>query len=108
MPETPSKEQIHSALLMNLILSLQVSAMQNLGTMKNPSTDKIEKNLEQARMNIDMLDMLKAKTVSNLQAEEEKLLTQVVSELKLTFVEMSEKGDNIAKETDKDTAKKDE
>ena len=108
MPETPSKEQIHSALLMNLILSLQVSAMQNLGKMKSPSTDKIEKNLEQARMNIDILDMLKAKTVNNLKAEEEKLLGQVVSELKLTFVEESEKGDDKTNETDKDAAKKDE
>ena len=37
-------------------------------------TGKIEKNLEQARFSIDMIDMLRSKTRGNISSELEKLL----------------------------------
>ena len=74
-------------LFIQLISSLHAGALQEMGKMKNPATDKIEKNLEQAEFTIDMLDMLKEKTKGNLTAEEEKFFGTVISELKLNYVD---------------------
>ena len=65
-------------------------ALQHLGIVKNPLTDKVEKNLEIAKYTIDTLDMLKEKTKGNLEENEEKLLASTISDLKLTYVKMKE------------------
>ena len=77
----------HQMLFIQLISSLHAGALQEMGKMKNPATDKIEKNLGQAEFTIDMLDMLKEKTKGNLSSEEEKFFGTVISELKLNFVD---------------------
>lgn len=76
-----------AALLMNLILMFQASAMQHMGKLKNPVTDKIERDLEQAQFAIDTLDMLANKMKGNLKIEEERLLSSVLQELKLNYVD---------------------
>lgn len=70
-----------------LILSLASSAVMALGLEKNPQTDKVEKDLDVARFNIDMLKLLQDKTKNNLSKEEEQFLNSVVSDLQLKFVE---------------------
>lgn len=87
MVDTANKEQLHSALFMNLVLTFHASAMQQMGKTKNPLTDKIERDLEQARMSIDMLDMLEKKTANNLTHDESEFLTRMINELKLNFVD---------------------
>ncbi len=57
-----------------------------LGLDKNPQTGKVEKDLDVARFNIDMLEMLKHKTKGNLSTEEQQFLDQVVSDLQMKFV----------------------
>lgn len=89
MEQTPTKEQLYSALLMNLVLTFQASAMQALGKVESPMTGKTEKNLEQAKMAVDMLDMLEQKTQNNLSSEEANFLTRVVSDLKMVYVQES-------------------
>jgi len=74
-----------------LVAMFQFAAMQQMGKIKNPMTDAIERNLDAARESIDMLDMLKAKTSGNLSAEEGRFLEQVLQELKLNFVDESAK-----------------
>jgi len=69
--------------------------MQALGKLKNPVTDKIERNMEQAQHSIDMLIMLRDKTKGNLSAQENSLLTGMLSELQLNFVDESNKDKNI-------------
>lgn len=76
-----------AALLMNLILMFQAAAMQHMGKLKNPATDKIEQDLEQAQFAIDTLDMLANKMKGNLKIEEERLLASVLQELKLNYVD---------------------
>ena len=51
----------HDQVLMGLVFSLQAAAMQHLGKMKNPHTDAVERDLDQARATIDILEMLKVK-----------------------------------------------
>ena len=74
-------------LFQGLILSLAAGVMQHLGKTLNPVTRKIEKNLPAAQATIDMLDMLEAKTRGNLDEAETKLLTHMLSELKMNYVE---------------------
>lgn len=48
-----------------------------------------EKNLPLARQNIDIILLLKEKTMGNLTSEETKLLEQAVADLQMKFVEAS-------------------
>ena len=70
-----------------LISSLVHSAWVYLGKIKNPMNDKLEKNVDQASVQIDMLDMLFKRMTGNLSEEEDKYLGLVIHELKINFVE---------------------
>jgi hypothetical protein len=54
------------ALFFSLIMTFQAAALQQMGKMKNPLSDKIERDLPQAQLSIDILDMLEEKTRGNL------------------------------------------
>jgi hypothetical protein len=74
-------------LFTQLILMFHGAAMQQMGKIKNPVTDKIERDLTQAQFSIDMLDMMKDRTGGNLSPEEERFLQSLIQELKLNFVD---------------------
>ena len=61
--------------------------MQYMGKIKNPMSDKIEKDLQQAQFSIDIIEMLKDKTKGNLSDDEQKLLENVLGQLKLNYVD---------------------
>jgi len=65
-------------------LALQASIF--LGQIPNPATNKKEENLPQAKFIIDTLDMLKTKTRNNLNDDEDKLLENILYELKMQYV----------------------
>lgn len=88
---TLSEDQKQKALFITLIQQYQMQAWVSLGKLKNPTTDKFERNLDLARLSIEMLEMLKAKTSGNLHRDEAKLITQTISDLKLSFVSESNK-----------------
>ena len=89
--EDPGKEQ---QLFMYLVGTFQSSAWIALGKMKNPMTDKIEKNLDQASYYIDLLDMLQSKTKGNVSEYEEQMLINTVSELKMNFIDEQKNQNN--------------
>ncbi|NWF88262.1 MAG: DUF1844 domain-containing protein [Ignavibacteriaceae bacterium] len=93
-------ESSHGFLFMQLVLQNQQLAMMSMGKLKNPVSDKIERNLEFAKMSIDTLDMLAAKTKGNLSEYEEKFLTEVIKDLKLNYV------DEVSKEPKTTTEQK--
>ena len=70
-----------------LISSLVHSAWVYLGKVKNPMNDKLEKNIDQASIQIDMLDMLFKRMTGNLSEEEDQYLSHIIRELKMNFVE---------------------
>lgn len=74
-----------------LISSLVHSAWVYLGKIKNPINDKLEKNMDQASVQIDMLDMLFKRMTDNLSEEEDKYLGHIIRELKMNFVEEKNK-----------------
>ena len=79
-------------MFIQLVSMFQAATLQQMGKMKNPVTDKIERNMEQAQLSIDLIDMLKEKTKGNRSSDEEKFLSSVLQDLKLNYV------DELAKE----------
>jgi hypothetical protein len=77
----------NSSLFFSLVMTFQAAAMQQMGKLKNPISDKIERDLQQAQLSIDILDMLEEKTRGNLLEEETKLLKSILQELKLNYVD---------------------
>lgn len=87
MEQNMTPEEKNTALFGSLVLMFQTAAMQQMGKVKNSVTDKIERDLEQAQLSIDMLDMISTKMKGNLREEESKYLANVLRELKLNFVD---------------------
>jgi hypothetical protein len=79
-----TKNQI---LFTQLVFSLQAAAMQQMGKLKHPLTDKIERDLAAAQSTIDILDMISEKTKGNLTPDEDRFLSEVLRELKLNYVD---------------------
>jgi len=74
-----------------LVMMLHTAVMQQLGKIKHPVTGKVERHLPSAKDTIDILDMLREKTKGNLSSEEDRLLAQVIAEVKLNYVDESGK-----------------
>ena len=88
MPEeTMSKEQQTELLFMQLVMMFQGMAMQQLGKVMNPMTQKIDRDLGQAKNFIDLLAMLEEKTEGNLGEGEQKLLQQALFDLRMNYVD---------------------
>lgn len=89
-----TEQDLHKALFMNLVMMLASSAMQQMGKIVNPMTNKTEMNMEGAQLTIDMLLMLQKKSTGNLDDEEKRLMDQTITSLQLTYVETSKGQDN--------------
>ena len=85
------KDEINTSLFFSLIMTFQAAAMQQMGKLKNPISDKIERDLQQAQLSIDILDMLEGKTKGNLSDDESRFLKGILQELKLNYVDESTK-----------------
>lgn len=70
------------------VISLGTSALYHLGLVKDPRTGEPgEKNLPVARQTIDTIEMLQEKTRGNLSDDEANLLTNLLTELRMRYVE---------------------
>lgn len=78
-------------LFTQLLYLFYSSAMVSMGKLKNPATDKIERDLTQAKQSIDILEMLKIKTKGNLSDTESKTLDHFLTDLRLNYVDESNK-----------------
>ncbi len=79
--------QNNEQLFIHVMYIFHSSAMVAMGKLKNPASDKIERDLEQAKQAIDILGMLKEKTKGNLSPEVAGLLDKFLTELRLNFVD---------------------
>ncbi len=82
--QSPSRQ---AALFLQLVLGLQQSGMMSLGKLMNPLSRKIETNLEVARDTIDTLAALEVRTKGNLEPDEQRVLTQVLTDLRMNYLE---------------------
>lgn len=76
-----------SELFKSLILNFQMSGMIALGKIVNPVSQKAERRLNDAKFAIDMLNMIAAKTKGNLSTEDDQLLQQTLTDLRLNFIQ---------------------
>lgn len=82
-----SREEILSALFANMVIQQTNMAMMLLGKVAHPETGKFIHDVEGAKMFIDQLEMLEAKTKGNLTREEDSLMKQALTALRMSFVE---------------------
>lgn len=75
---------------LNYVTSLGFQAMIFMGEVPNPVTNRVEKNLMQAKFLIDTLSMLKEKTAGNLTEQESELLENSIYELQMRFVQIAQ------------------
>ena len=68
-----------------LMQAQQIALM--LGQIPGPDGQPMEPNLPVARIFIDQLEMIREKTRGNLTKEEEEILSKVLADLQLAFVE---------------------
>ena len=78
------------------VLSLASTAAIHFGDLPDPlSGARAEPNLGGAAQMIEILSLLEQKTRGNLTAEEREVITQVLYELRMRFVEVSGAGTRI-------------
>ncbi len=84
--ETFREEYVPEVTFSNFVLSLSTTVLYHFGDFPDPATNKAEKNLTAAKQTIDMLNMLKNKTVGNLDNNEKELLDGILYELMMRYV----------------------
>ena len=89
-------------LFIHLVNTFVQSAWISLGKVKNPVTDKLDRNIEQATYYIDLLDMLQTKMKGNLSEWEEQYIIHSLSELKLNFIDEQKKESEETVNSDND------
>lgn len=88
---TISPNEEHAALFANLVVQNVSMAMIFLGRTPHPESGKTEVDLDHARLFIDTLEMLEAKTRGNLSKDEERFLKQNLMSLRMAYVDASNK-----------------
>jgi hypothetical protein len=69
------------------VVSLSTQALMHLGEISNPATGQVEKDLPVAKQMIDIVGMLRDKTRGNLSSNEDKLLEDILFDLRMRYVE---------------------
>ncbi len=70
----------------SFIFSLSTSALIQLGEIEDPFTQKAAKNLPLAKQTIDLIGMLKEKTKGNLTTQEERVIENILYDLRMRYV----------------------
>lgn len=89
-PAHGTREDVISALFANMVIQQTNMAMMFLGLVPHPETGEHMQDLETAKMFIDQLEMIEAKTKGNLDKREEGLLKQSLTHLRMAFFEIVE------------------
>lgn len=77
------------ASFMGLLFSLHTGALVAIGDVPDPHSGETRPDREVAKHSIDLLGVLKKKTQGNLDADEERLLDNILYDLRMRFVQVS-------------------
>lgn len=102
MSENLNSDQQQQLLFMMLLQQHEQIAMMGLGKIKNPATDKAERDLKTAKYAIDTLVMLEKFTNGNLSKELSGYLTQILTNLRLNYADEKKKDSAGASKNDDD------
>ncbi|MEX0648730.1 MAG: DUF1844 domain-containing protein [Balneolaceae bacterium] len=94
-------DQQQQLLFVMLIQQHEQIAMMGMGKIKNPATDKSERDLKSAKYAIDTLIMLEKFTEGNLPDELKEYLKQTLTNLRLNYADEKKKGDTEDKKEEK-------
>lgn len=72
-----------------LVLGFSTSALSYLGYQTFDGQELPQKNFDLAKQNIDIIALLEEKTKGNLSKDESDLISQVLSDLRLKYVDSS-------------------
>lgn len=82
---------LNNLLFVALVRDFESMAMVGFGKLVDPVSQNADRNLERSKVAIDMLGMLEEKTKGNLNNSEASLLQQVLTNLRLNYVDELEK-----------------
>lgn len=86
-----TEQEKDELLLTQIALMFQTAALQQMGKLGSPVTGLVERDLDQARISIDILDVLHRRMKGNLSAAEERMFTTLLRDLRLNFVDEASK-----------------
>ena len=87
-PEQPSPRSLPEVDFSTFVISLGTSALYHMGMVADPATGQpAEPDLPLARQTIDTVEMLQAKTQGNLDDEESALIKNLLTELRMRYLE---------------------
>jgi hypothetical protein len=89
-PEELSRDEINSAIFVQMVVQQANLALMLLGRVPHPQTGRTEVDVEAARSFIDQLEMLEAKTKGNLNPQEAAFLKDTLMSVRMAFVEAVE------------------
>lgn len=75
----------------NFIVSLAQTAYVQLGIVEDPFSKEKSKDLEQAKGTIDLIELIKEKTEGNLTENEQKLIEEVLYDLRMKYLYETDK-----------------
>ena len=84
MKEKPTEKQLFDALISQTAYGIWVS----LGKLQNPVNGETNIDLQQASIQIDILDMINNKMHASLSDEEREYIDKVLSEAKMNYLEV--------------------
>ena len=84
--ESPTESPLPEIDFSAFIFSLSTSALFHLGEVPDPVTKERSKDLPLAKQTIDILGMLKEKTRGNLAPAEEKLMENILTDLRWRYI----------------------
>lgn len=90
--ETARREPLPDPTFGELVNMVAMQALVGLGGMSGPGGERIPPSLEVAKHYIDMLQVLEDKTRGNLSQEEQRLLDQVLYEMRMRYVQSAAGG----------------
>lgn len=99
MPDT-SRDEV---LFVQLVATFQFAAMQQMGKIANPVSGEIERDLDQARASIDVVEMLQRKTEGHRSARESEFVDKVLFELRMNYVDEVKRSDAEQEKAGDDT-----
>jgi hypothetical protein len=73
------------------VISLSTQALMHLGELANPVSGNVDADVPAAKQMIDLLGMIKEKTHGNLNANEDRLMQDILFDLRMKYVEAVKK-----------------
>ena len=86
-----SSEALPEINFSTFVISLSTQVLMHLGEVPSPLSGKVESDVPAAKQMIDLLAMLREKTRGNLNANEDRLMQDILFDLRMKYVEAVKK-----------------